>query len=225
MTILFGFLSRINSLYRRIRIAVNPNWVVTEGAISNYWRFTRYDTLSKGSGNSSDLAGEVLLLMIEYLRMRSPAKIVEVGCGDGWLSERVSIATQRTIISTDISPLRLAKAKEVRPHLDFRVANSIEALKFAGKGDVLMSFNVLGNLTPDEFALLLSEAHSRNIEVLSYDRGNEDLDAPYFVKRPNEIGYDYNFGGFILDRIPDAYFTVLKKGVEGKVRAALFVFR
>ena len=88
-----------------------------------------------------------------------------------------------------------------------------------------MSFNVLGNLTPDEFALLLSEAHSRNIEVLSYDRGNENLDAPYFEKRPNEIGYDYNFGGFILDRIPDAHFTVLKKGVDGKVRATLFVFR
>lgn len=75
-------------------------------------------------------------------------------------------------------------------------------------------------------------SHLAEIEQIAQTAGKANMDiygrmlyAPYFEKRLNEIGYEYNFGGTTLDSVPDAQLRVLKKGVDGKIRAELFVFR
>ena len=64
--------------------------------------------------------------LIAYLKKKSkPLKILEVGCGNGWLSSKLSAMANSTVIGLDINEVEINQAKRV-----FKKDN----LQFIGKG-------------------------------------------------------------------------------------------
>ena len=64
------------------------------------------------------LRKESYLRLENYLRKRVfPVKILEVGCGNGWLSHRLSLLQGSDITGIDINNIELQQAKKVFGHL------------------------------------------------------------------------------------------------------------
>ena len=77
--------------------------------------------------------------MVELLQPRAGERILDLGCGDGFLTERL-VALGCKVVAVDASPEQVEGAR--RRGLDARVARA-EALPFAGEFDAVFSNAVL----------------------------------------------------------------------------------
>ncbi len=75
-----------------------------------------------------ELRKESYLRLENYLRKRVfPMKILEVGCGNGWLSQRLSLLPGSAITGYDINSIELQQAKRVFSHVtNLHFINDIE---------------------------------------------------------------------------------------------------
>ena len=78
--------------------------------------------------------------LIEYLSNKNKTlDILEVGCGNGWLSGRLASLRAVTITATDINKTELSQARrlfEKKPNLSFK-AGDIRSLYFDKKFDII----------------------------------------------------------------------------------------
>lgn len=79
--------------------------------------------------------------LIRYLKnKRLPLKILEVGCGNGWLSNRLSQIEGSVVTGTDINKTEIDQAKLVFPatsNLQF-ICDNIESISHAVKFDIII---------------------------------------------------------------------------------------
>ena len=68
--------------------------------------------------------------LTKYLLSKSPGKILEIGCGNGWLSNLIATLTEHSIVATDINTFELEQGMRLfkRNNLEFRIANGIEMI-------------------------------------------------------------------------------------------------
>ena len=100
--------------------------------------------------------------ILAALPARRFACVLEVGCAQGFLTERLAARADR-LVACDISPEAVARAREAcgdRAGLEFRVADIRQ--EFPGAGFDLMLFSdVLYYLAPREIDAVLAEAGRR----------------------------------------------------------------
>jgi ubiquinone/menaquinone biosynthesis C-methylase UbiE len=64
--------------------------------------------------------------VLAYLKTKNrPLHILEVGCGNGWLSNRLSSIAGTSVVGIDINQMELGQAKRVfrKPNLEFRIGD------------------------------------------------------------------------------------------------------
>lgn len=80
-----------------------------------------------------------------WLGTRQGLRILEAGCGAGWMAER--LARYGDVVAVDLADEVVERARRRAPHVDFRVGNLMTA--DLGKGyDVVVSLEVLSHV-PD----------------------------------------------------------------------------
>src|SRR3954470_20935537 len=96
--------------------------------------------------------------LVETYNLPDDAKILDVGCGRGFLLyEFTKLLPRCTVVGFDVSEYGIATAKEeVRPHLSVRRAE--ESFPYADKQfDLVISLNTLHNLPPQDVVTSLRE--------------------------------------------------------------------
>jgi protein-L-isoaspartate O-methyltransferase len=68
--------------------------------------------------------------LIQYLQTNQPGRILETGCGNGWLANLIATSTTHTIVATDINQFELEQAKRLfhQKNLQFICADGNEAI-------------------------------------------------------------------------------------------------
>ena len=68
--------------------------------------------------------------LTKYLQTKPAGKVLEKGCGNGWLSHLVATLTPHTVIGTDINRLELEQGKRLfkRKNLDFLLSDGNEQI-------------------------------------------------------------------------------------------------
>lgn len=79
--------------------------------------------------------------LIDYLKNKNkPLKILEIGCGNGWLTAKLAGIPNSNVIGLDINREEISQAKRVfkRENLEF-IADSFDAMMFGGeKFDIIL---------------------------------------------------------------------------------------
>jgi len=79
--------------------------------------------------------------LIAYLtKKKKPLKILEIGCGNGWLSARLSAIPNTTVIGLDINEVEINQAKRVfkKDNLDFLTVTFTPELFADEKFDIIL---------------------------------------------------------------------------------------
>jgi len=89
------------------------------------------------------LRGDTILRLVDSLALERP-RIVDLGCGTGWLSERLAERGQVTAI--DLSDECIAEARGRAPHVTYIAGNLFEAPLPDGHFDIVVSQDVLAHV-------------------------------------------------------------------------------
>lgn len=109
-----------------------------------FWNQWNASTREKELGNISTEQAEVIETWLERVAQgRRDLKILEVGCGAGWLCERLTRFGQVT--ATDLSNEVLARAAKRLLQVSF-IAGDFMALDFGSDFDVIVSLEVLAHV-------------------------------------------------------------------------------
>lgn len=79
--------------------------------------------------------------IVEYLKIKSkPLKILDLGCGNGWFSNQLSLIPNSTIFAVDVNEVELEQAARVfaKTNLSFLYADI-----FSSETDVLSDFDII----------------------------------------------------------------------------------
>lgn len=180
-------------------------------ATQQTWSAERYE---KNARFVSDLGGEIL----SWLAPAAGLRVLDVGCGDGALTERIS-ASGATVIGIDTSPAMLDAAR-VRG-LDVR-ETSVTQMEFAAEFDAVFSNAVLHWVTEPERAIARMRAalkpggrlvaefggHGNIAAIVTAMRamarmhaGDAELASPWFYPTDREYAALLAAGGFEVQRI------------------------
>jgi 2-polyprenyl-3-methyl-5-hydroxy-6-metoxy-1,4-benzoquinol methylase len=89
------------------------------------------------------LRGETILRLLSSLELERP-RIIDLGCGTGWLSERLAAHGQVTAI--DLSSECIAEARKRAPHVTYIAGDLFQASLPEGHFDVVVSQDVLAHV-------------------------------------------------------------------------------
>ncbi len=112
-------------------------WDSPETLIQNPWQYERivsifFDSIKKE--------------FISIVKKRNPKRVLEIGCGDGWLADELSIRGE--YIGVDISRKRIEKAKNRGLKAQFINANILELEFDEGYFDLVIAWDSLHHI-PD----------------------------------------------------------------------------
>jgi trans-aconitate 2-methyltransferase len=80
---------------------------------------------------------------LDSLDLERPARILDVGCGDGFLTERIAERSHAEVLGVDASPAMIARAAErTTSRLQFAEADAA-TMHFASTFDLVVSLNTL----------------------------------------------------------------------------------
>jgi 2-polyprenyl-3-methyl-5-hydroxy-6-metoxy-1,4-benzoquinol methylase len=119
--------------------------------------------------------------LIDYLKRKNrPLKILEIGCGNGWLSSRMSAIPGSKVIGLDINEIEIAQAKRVlkKNNLEF-VCATFHPEMFRSKFDIIL-FAASISYFPAVRSILQDA-----LSCLADDGEIHIIDTPFF--RHNEI--------------------------------------
>lgn len=124
----------------------------------------------------------------ELLTLRPVRRIVEVGSGSGlylaYLQKRLSLP----VIGSDIPSPRLDRARAEVPDIEFHAADANEmARRYADETTLMLSMNVLGNLSPDEVADYFAAVRLQTFCA----RGR--LSGASTEREEARVGWDHNY--------------------------------
>jgi 2-polyprenyl-3-methyl-5-hydroxy-6-metoxy-1,4-benzoquinol methylase len=99
----------------------------------------------------NELDNETLEQMLALLQLKQTNRVIDIGCGNGYLTEFISDRTQAHIVGIDLSPyaIRLAteRTKHKRDRLAFLVGNINEGIRHVFSGypgvDTIIALEVL----------------------------------------------------------------------------------
>lgn len=111
----------------------------------NAWNATHRET---AQGEISHRQARVIEGWMELLPRR--LSIIDIGCGSGWMSER--LAKFGAVTGTDLADTVIARARERAPGVKF-VAGDFMSLGFESRFDVAVSLEVLSHV-PDQPAFV-----------------------------------------------------------------------
>jgi 2-polyprenyl-3-methyl-5-hydroxy-6-metoxy-1,4-benzoquinol methylase len=97
--------------------------------------------------------GEAILRLIGSLPLQNP-RILDLGCGTGWLTERLALLGQ--VVGVDLAEAAIARAKSRSPHLTFLLGDFFHIPLPAGHFDVVVSQEVIAHV--DDQAAYLDRA-------------------------------------------------------------------
>lgn len=83
--------------------------------------------------------------LYRYVLGRSPARVVELGCGNGWLANRLAAAPVSLVVGADVNVVELEQARRVfrRPNLEFVVCDIDEAPLPVARPDLVVLASTL----------------------------------------------------------------------------------
>jgi SAM-dependent methyltransferase len=121
--------------------------------------------------------------LVAYVRRRPrPMTIVDLGCGNGWLSNRIAAVEGSSVVGVDVNAVELDQAHRVfggRPGLEFVVGDLADGALAADRPDLVILASVV-QYVPDPTAVLAAI-------VVGLGPGGEIhvLDSP--VYEPSEV--------------------------------------
>jgi 2-polyprenyl-3-methyl-5-hydroxy-6-metoxy-1,4-benzoquinol methylase len=89
------------------------------------------------------LRGDAILRVLSSLALRQP-RIIDLGCGTGWLTER--LAAYGPVTGVDLSDEAVAEARRRAPHVEYIAANFFDMPLPDGQFDVVISQDVLAHV-------------------------------------------------------------------------------
>ena len=118
----------------------------------NEWdaRHLQVDTI----GCEASRRGEVILSMLHELRSDAP-HILELGCGNGWLIEK--LVAFGSVVGVDISDVAIAEARRRVPGVTFCVGDALQMDLPVGTFDVVVTLETLSHVSnQDQFIRLIA---------------------------------------------------------------------
>jgi SAM-dependent methyltransferase len=95
--------------------------------------------------------------LVAYVRARPrPVTVVDLGCGNGWLANRIATAGGASVVGVDINPSELDQARRVfgeRADLHFVLGDVTDGALVAGRPDLVILASVIQYL-PDPATVL-----------------------------------------------------------------------
>jgi 2-polyprenyl-3-methyl-5-hydroxy-6-metoxy-1,4-benzoquinol methylase len=89
------------------------------------------------------LRGDAILRMLSSLALQQP-RIIDLGCGTGWLTEK--LAAYGAVTGVDLSDEAVAEARRRAPHVAYIAANFFEVPLPEAQFDVVISQDVLAHV-------------------------------------------------------------------------------
>jgi ubiquinone/menaquinone biosynthesis C-methylase UbiE len=90
-----------------------------------------------------------------FLHLKLDNKVLEIGCGTGLFTDKISkLGGTTNILATDLSPDLIEKAKEKYPHLNFEVGDAMNIEQPDGSFDAIFGNSIVHHL---DFDLFLNE--------------------------------------------------------------------
>jgi ubiquinone/menaquinone biosynthesis C-methylase UbiE len=90
-----------------------------------------------------------------FLNLKPNDKVLEIGCGTGLFTEKISkLSGTKNILATDLSPELIEKAKEKYPHLNFEVGDAMNIEQEKETFDAIFGNSIVHHL---DFDLFLKE--------------------------------------------------------------------
>lgn len=122
-------------------------------------------------------------------RVTPGQRVLDVGCGNGYLASRLAADSGAEVLGVDIVPANVEKARKLHAHprARFEVGDILRATP-AGRFDVVVMSNVLEHL-PDRAALLRRLAHDTGAPVFLIRVPNFERDWSVPLKK--ELGIDW----------------------------------
>jgi ubiquinone/menaquinone biosynthesis C-methylase UbiE len=118
--------------------------------------------------------------LIDYLAKKNmPLNILEIGCGNGWLSSRLSSIKNSKVIGLDINELEILQAKRVfkKDNLEF-ICGSFTPAMFPGK-----KFDVILFAASLQYFSLANDILQQALTFLT-DKGEVHIiDTPFYSRR------------------------------------------
>jgi len=117
--------------------------------------------------------------ILAYLKKKNkPLKILEVGCGNGWLSNQLSKISNTEVLGVDPHRLEIDQAQRVflNPNLNFRYGNLDTILSWG------LGFDIIVYAASIQYFPSLPDSVQKSLEILS--AGGEILliDSPLYSK-------------------------------------------
>jgi 2-polyprenyl-3-methyl-5-hydroxy-6-metoxy-1,4-benzoquinol methylase len=119
------------------------NW--DEQSQREFWNFWDSHYLQEETlGSDARHRGAVVLSLLRNLPVRNP-HIIEVGCGNGWLAEK--LAAFGDVTGVDISDLAIAEARRRSPNCAFHCGNILAIDPPARDFDVAITLETFSHVT------------------------------------------------------------------------------
>jgi SAM-dependent methyltransferase len=129
---------------------------------------------------------------IEFLRRFGVRSVVEFGCGLGYYSDWIHRETGIVPLGIDISETAVTKARQLFPHLQFRVGNVVEELACPIEAEAILfaeiGWYILDDL--DRIMDLLRTHHAGKLFVNNqvFYKGTQRYGTEYFTDLDGYIG-------------------------------------
>lgn len=154
--------------------------------------------------------------LLELIRQQEASSILEIGCGEGHVTEILLQHTQARILATDISHslIESARARMQDPRIEFR-AVKLEETEIDFRPDLLVCCEVLEHLEDPRAGLQRLAAFQAGRYILSVPRepifrGMNMARGAYFKDFGNSPGHLHHWSKSAFIRLLSSYFHVIE---------------
>lgn len=130
---------------------------------------------------------------IYHLKNHGITSVLECGCGLGYYADWIYRETSIVPKSVDLSPVAVAKARALFPHLDFEVANVVNDLEQYAHVECVLLSEILWYILPDLNKMIdLLKHHFANQYLLVnqvFYKGTQRYGTDYFTSLAEFIRY------------------------------------
>ena len=153
-----------------------------------------------------------------FVSSTQPSTILELGCGEGRVTERMLAATDAYVHATDLSSALAAEARArlgEHPRANFSQLNIYDLEPGLHQSDVVVCCEVLEHLEHPEGGLRLIAAATKKAAVLSVPREPNFrvlnfLRGQHFADFGNAPGHVQHWSSRAFQKFVEAEFTILK---------------